>query len=127
MTAQEEARLVRWLTRRLGVEVPPPDLTGLGYRLVGGRLVAGNEKPMALIMYETADKQRLTLQWRKNDPKTSEAAFRYAVESGVGVFYWVDANCVYALTGDLDRARLLAIAHIVHGQLVAGYAQHLQR
>ena len=125
--AQEEARLVRWLTRRLGVEVPPPDLSGIGFALVGGRLVAGNEKPMALLMYENADKQRLTLQWRKNDPKAREVAFRYAVENGVGVFYWVDENCAYALSGDADRARLLTVAHIVHGQLVAAYAQHLQR
>jgi anti-sigma factor RsiW len=127
VSAQDEARLVRWLTRRLGVEVPPPDLTGVGFTLVGGRLVAGNEKPMALLMYESADKQRLTLQWRKNDPNARETAFRYAVENDVGVFYWIDENCAYALSGDVDRARLLAIANSVHAQLVAAYAQHLQR
>lgn len=125
--AQDETRLVRWLTRRLGVEVPPPDLSAVGYSLVGGRLVAGNEKPTALLMYENADKQRLTLQWRKNDPGAREVAFRYAVENGVGVFYWVDENCAYALSGDLDRARLLAIAGIVYEQLTAAYAQNLQR
>lgn len=125
--AQDEARLVRWLTRRLGVEIPPPDLSSVGFSLVGGRLVAGNEKPTALLMYESPDKQRLTLQWRKNDPKAPEVAFRYAVENGVGVFYWVDANCAYALSGDVDRTRLLAVAQIVYGQLVAGYAHHLQR
>jgi|SRR5688500_3150391 len=127
VTAQDEARLVRWLTRRLGVEVAPPDLTGVGFSLVGGRVVAGNEKPMALLMYENADKQRLTLHWRKNDPNTQEVAFRYAVENGVGVFYWIDGNCAYALSGNVDRARLLAVAHIVSGQLAAGYAPHLQR
>ncbi len=125
--ANEEARLIRWLTRRLGVEVAPPDLSGIGFALVGGRLVAGNEKPTALLMYENPDKQRLTLQWRKSDPKAREVAFRYAVENGVGVFYWVDENCAYALSGDVDRSRLLAAARVVHAQLVAAYAQHLQR
>jgi anti-sigma factor RsiW len=125
--AADEARLVRWLTRRLGVEVPPPDLSAVGFALVGGRLVAGNEKPTALLMYENAEKNRLTLQWRKNEPKASELGFRYAVENGVGVFYWVDANCAYALSGDVDRARLLAVAQIVNSQLLAAYAQHLQR
>lgn len=125
--AQDEARLVRWLARRLGVKVAPPDLSGIGFTLVGGRLVAGNEKPTALLMYENADKQRLTLQWRKNDPKAREAAFRYAVENGVGVFYWVDEYCAYALSGAIGRARLLAAARIVYGQLVAAYAEHLQR
>jgi anti-sigma factor RsiW len=48
---------------------------------------------------------------------TGETAFRYAVENGVGVFYWVDDNCGYALAGNLDRAQLLAIARVVYGQL----------
>jgi hypothetical protein len=43
--ANEEKRLVTWLTRRLGFQVHAPDLNGVGYALVGGRLVAGNEKP----------------------------------------------------------------------------------
>ena len=54
-----------WLTKRLGFQVHAPDLNGVGYALVGGRLVAGNEKPTALFMYENADKERLSLQVRK--------------------------------------------------------------
>ena len=50
-----------------------------------------------------------------------------AEENGVGVFYWVDANCAYALSGDVDRTRLLEVARIVHAKLEEGYAQHLQR
>ncbi len=63
--AAEEKRLVNWLTKRLGFQVHAPDLNAVGYALVGGRLVAGNEKPTALFMYENADKQRLSLQVRK--------------------------------------------------------------
>lgn len=121
--AQEEARLIRWLARRLGVEVPPPDLTSAGFALVGGRLVAGNEKPTALLMYENADKQRLTLQWRRNDRNANGFEFRYATQKGVGVFYWVDTNCAYAVSGDVERPKLLEAARLVHAQLVAGYEQ----
>ena len=98
--AAEEKRLVTWLTKRLGFEVHAPDLNGVGYALVGGRLVAGNEKPTALFMYENADKQRLSLQVRKQAPGTGETAFRYAVENGVGVFYWIDEACGYAISGN---------------------------
>src|SRR5206468_7752866 len=56
--AAEEKRLVTWLSRRLGFAVHAPDLNTFGYALVGGRLVAGNEKPTALFMHENADKQR---------------------------------------------------------------------
>jgi anti-sigma factor RsiW len=117
--ATEEKGLVTWLTKRLGFQVMAPDLSRLGYALVGGRLVAGGEQPTALFMYENADKERLTLQVRKQAPDTGETAFRYAVEKGVGVFYWIDDSCGYALSGSIDRAQLLAVARIVYGQLAA--------
>lgn len=120
--ATEEKRLVGWLTKRLGFNVHAPDLNAIGYALVGGRLVAGNERPTALLMYENADKNRLSLQVRKQAPGTGEVGFRYAVENGVGVFYWIDDACGYAISGQLDRAQLLKVAHVVYGQLAAAEA-----
>jgi anti-sigma factor RsiW len=117
--AAEEKRLVNWLTKRLGFQLHAPDLNGVGYALVGGRLVAGNEKPTALFMYENGDKQRLSLQVRKQAAGTGEAAFRYAEENGISVFYWIDDACGYALSGNVDRSQLLKIAHVVYGQLAA--------
>jgi anti-sigma factor RsiW len=119
IAAAEEQRLVRWLSRRLGFPVRAPDLNSFGYALVGGRLVAGNERPTALFMYENADKQRLTLQVRKQPPGTQDTAFRYAVEDGVGVYYWIDEVCAYALSGQVERAQMLAIGRFVYGQLAA--------
>ena len=117
--ATEEKRLVTWLSKRLGFQVHAPDLNGFGYALVGGRLVAGNEKPTALFMYENADKQRLTLQVRKQADGPNDTGFRYVVEDGVSVFYWIDERCGYALSGQLDRGQLLAISRLVYGQLAA--------
>jgi anti-sigma factor RsiW len=124
--AAEEKSLVTWLTKRLGFKVQAPDLNGLGYALVGGRLVAGNEFPTALFMYENADKERLSLQVRKQTARVptggargGDTAFRYAIENGVGVFYWIDDDCGYAISGTFDRAQLLKIAHVVYGQLAA--------
>jgi anti-sigma factor RsiW len=115
--ANEEKVLGNWLTKRLGFPVHAPDLNSVGFALVGGRLVAGNENPTALFMYENGDKQRLSLQARKPGPGTGDTAFRYAVENGVGVFYWIDDNCAYALAGNLDRTQLLSVARVVYGQL----------
>jgi anti-sigma factor RsiW len=120
--APEEKRLVAWLTKRLGFAVRAPDLNSVGYALVGGRLVAGNEQPTALFMYENAAKERLTLQARKQPTGASEASFRYAIEDGVGVYYWIDDQCAYALSGSLDRAQLLTIGHLVYSQLAAAEA-----
>ena len=119
--AVEEKRLVNWLSKRLDYNLHAPDLNAVGYALVGGRLVAGNERPTALFMYENAAKQRLTLQARKQ-PGTEEVAFRYAIEDGVGVYYWIDDECAYALSGNLDRAQLLQIGRLAYGQLAAAEA-----
>jgi anti-sigma factor RsiW len=81
--------------------------------------VAGNANPTALFMYENGDKQRLSLQVHRQPVTGGEVAFRYAVENGVGVYYWVEDNCSYALSGNLDRAQLLAIGRVVYGQLAA--------
>ena len=117
--ASEEDRMLRWLSKRLNFPLHAPNLHAVGYDLVGGRLVAGNEKPAALFMYQNADKQRISLMIRKDYEHTSESAFRYALEDGVGVFYWIDDACGYALSGRLDKSQLLAIARVVYGQLAA--------
>ena len=124
--ASEEKSLVTWLTKRLGFPVHAPNLNDVGFALVGGRLVAGNEQPTALFMYENPDHQRLSLQVRKQSgglgsgsAGSGETAFRYAVANGVGVFYWVDDDCGYAISGNVDRSQLLKIAQAVYGQLAA--------
>jgi len=122
--APEEKRLVTWLSKRLGFAVNAPDLNSNGFALVGGRLVAGHQNPTALFMYENGDKQRLSLQVRKQPVDGGEVAFRYAVENGVGVFYWIEDNCSYALSGNIDRAQLLAVGRVVYGQLAALEAAH---
>ena len=120
--ANEEERLVHWLSKRLNFPLHAPNLNAVGFALVGGRLVAGNEKPGALFMYENADRQRVSLFVRKDGEPSRETAFRYATENGVGVFYWIDDACGYAISGNLDRAQLLKVAHIVSGQLAAAEA-----
>lgn len=122
--APEEKRLVTWLSKRLGFAVSAPDLNSTGFALVGGRLVAGHKNPTAFFMYENGDKQRLSLQVRKQPVEGGEVAFRYAVENGVGVYYWIEDNCSYALSGNLDRAQLLAVGRVVYGQLATLEAAH---
>ena len=113
--ANEEERLVRWLSKRLSFQLHAPNLNGVGFALVGGRLVAGNEKPGAMFMYENADKQRISLLVRKDAERSRETAFRYAQEDGVGVFYWIDDDCGYALSGNIDKQQLLSIARVCTG------------
>jgi anti-sigma factor RsiW len=115
--ADQEAHLVAWLSKRLGGSLKVPQLAPLGYNLVGGRLLPGNQGPVAQFMFQDSTGQRLTLYVRNGAGDTKETAFRYARESGISVFYWVDGKFGYALSGDVEKADLLRVANVVYRQL----------
>ncbi len=115
--ADQEAHLVAWLSKRLGGSVKVPHLAALGYQLVGGRLLPGNQGPVAQFMFQEGNGQRLTLYVRIGAGDSKETAFRYAQERGVSVFYWIDGRFGYALSGEIDKAELLRVAKVVYQQL----------
>lgn len=115
--AEQEAHLVAWLSKRLGAPLKVPYLGDQGYQLVGGRLLPGERGPVAQFMYQEAKGQRLTLYVRVNPDKGGETAFRFAREHGVGVFYWLDHELGYAISGDVEKDELLRLATAVHRQL----------
>ena len=49
--ADDEQHLVNWLSKRLGVKVRAPKLDDAGMSLVGGRLLPGENGPVAQFMY----------------------------------------------------------------------------
>lgn len=115
--ADQEAHLVAWLSKRLGSQLEVPQLGSVGYALVGGRLLPGDRGPAAQFMYQDGKGQRLTLYVRVNRDPSREAAFQFAQERGVRVFYWVDRQLGYALSGEIEKAELLRVATAVHRQL----------
>lgn len=114
--AAQEAHLVQWLSRRLGRPISAPDLTGQGFRLMGGRLLPAGEAPAALFMYDDDRGTRLTLYVRA-DPAEDRTAFRFAAEGDVSAFSWVDRSMSYVVAARAERARLLDLAEAVHRQL----------
>ena len=115
--ATQQEHLVKWLSKRLAVELKVPLLTGEGFELLGGRLLPGPEGPVAQFMYQDSAGKRLTLYVSKPNRADQPAAFRYAQEGPVSVFYWMDRDCGYALSGELDRPTLTRIATAVYKQL----------
>jgi len=117
--AEQEQHLVTWLSKRLGVNLRAPKLEEAGLSLVGGRLLPGENGPVAQLMYQTQVGRRLTVYWRpEKSGSNRETAFRYARENGVGVFYWIDRECGYAIaSADLEKDELLRVATLVYKQL----------
>jgi anti-sigma factor RsiW len=117
VTADQEAHLVAWLSKRLGTSLKVPNLDSTGFGLVGGRLLPGEEGAVAQFMYQDAKGQRLTLYVRTNMEHNKESAFRFAQEGNVRVFYWIDRRLGYALSGEISKDELLRVATAVHQQL----------
>ena len=115
--ADQEPHLVAWLSKRLGTPLRIPQLGVIGYSLVGGRLLPGEQGPAAQFMYEDAQGQRLTLYVRSNREHTRETAFRFARDGNVRTFYWIDRGLGLALSGELEKDELLNVATAVYKQL----------
>jgi anti-sigma factor RsiW len=72
-------------------------------------------------MYRNDEGQRLTL-YVSNEPVAAAqsddgAAFRFAREGPINVFYWVDHGFGYAISAQADRSILSKVSTEVYAQL----------
>lgn len=112
--ANEEAHLVRWLSKRLGHDIRMPDLTSLGFQLVGGRLLpAQGGEPAAHFLFEDQTGRRVTI-YVSLYKSGQDTAFRYQELQGAGAFVWLEPDLGYAIAGDIPRELLLAVSRNVY-------------
>ncbi len=115
VAAIEKQHLGNWLSKRLNTSFHAPNLTGVGFTLMGGRLLPTREgAPAAQLMYEDPEGKRLTIYAAANAGDAAQA-FRYFKlrDDGPETLYWVEARARYALTGPFDRKMLLMLADAV--------------
>lgn len=122
VTAAEQDHLVQWLSKRLGRPLKVPKLSAQGYELVGGRLLPGEMGARAQFMFQNTEGQRVTLYLGAVDQKTDkvgqrETGFRYESDGPVSSFYWFDEGFGCALSGQINREKLIALATLVYQQL----------
>lgn len=115
--AEQEAHLVAWLSRRLDMPIRAPNLQPTGFSLLGGRLLPGDDGPLAQLMYQSTTGERLTLTVKRAAKPGTEIGFKVIEQRGTSVFYWIDRDYGYALSGGIDKSRLLAVAQAVEAQL----------
>jgi len=124
VAASEQQHLVQWLSKRLDRPLKVPDLTAMGYALVGGRLLPGENGARAQFMFEDSAGERITLYIGTLDSQAAagtgaarETAFRFASEGPVPSFYWIDQGFGYAVAGKLPREVLLKLATLAYRDL----------
>jgi anti-sigma factor RsiW len=116
MHAAQQADLVRWLSARLHRPLILPDLADKGFRFMGGRLVATDRGPAALLMYDDDRGTRVTVFTR---PMTEPRETRTVPISRDGArgYAWVCDGLGYAVVADGQASGLNDLAASVRRQV----------
>ncbi|KQO73434.1 hypothetical protein ASF41_18710 [Methylobacterium sp. Leaf111] len=110
LAAADRDELAGWFSARLKRPVGVPDLSGSGYHLMGGRLVATQQGPAGLLMYDDGHGARFVMLMRPMSvpgdapmqPHTSGTSNGYA---------WAQDGLGYSLVGAADPAILHPLAN----------------
>lgn len=111
----EENHLMPWLSRRLGTTLRAPDLTNFDLKLLGGRLLPGPVAPAALLMYENAAGERVTIY--ATPLKAASQSFRYRDAETIASVQWIADNYGWVVSGPVDKPRLKRIAMAAYEQM----------
>lgn len=120
--AEDGPHLVQWLSNRLRRSLTPPDLTPLGFRLMGGRVLPTANAPAAQLMYDDDHGTRLTVYVQPMGVDGEE--FRYTKQGDVRTIYWAESRLAMAVTGRTPQNELLAVAQSVRDQMDRAGAVH---
>ena len=112
LAAADRNELAGWFSARLKRTVGVPDLSGAGYHLMGGRLVATQQGPAGLLMYDDGHGARFVMLMRPMSvpgdapmqPHTSGTSNGYA---------WAQDGLGYSLVGAADPAVLHPLADAI--------------
>lgn len=114
--------LATWLSNRLETPLGMPDLSVEGFTLVGGRLLPGEPGAggrAAQLMYEDADRQRITIYVTAALPDGAPA-YEFVSHGGAEAFYWANARITCTVVGTLPEEQMRAVAGAVYAQLTEG-------
>jgi anti-sigma factor RsiW len=117
LTADRQADLVRWLSKRLNAPVIVPDLRSAGYQFMGGRLAATDHGPAAMLMYVDANGDRLTVFTRPMPRDNRDLNTIPISADGVSGFAWICDGRGYSVLQTDARGSLRSVANIVRHQV----------
>jgi anti-sigma factor RsiW len=115
VAGDERAHMTQWLTKRLGYQQHIPDLSSIGLKLVGGRLLPGPDGAAAFYMYEGPSGERFTIYCSRTD--VAETGMRFKDTGRVATFYWVDNKQAYVVSGPANRDRIEAVTKAIYEQV----------
>jgi anti-sigma factor RsiW len=119
LTAASWTEMAAWFSHHLGERVEIPSLRAIGLRLMGGRLLTGDEGPVAQLIYEDDAGRRLTL-CLSSEPAVGGLEIELVEVDGLTAGYWQDGELSYALVAETPDLQLVAIASELGAAAPAG-------
>jgi anti-sigma factor RsiW len=102
-----------WFQGRLDFSPPVPDLSELGWTLVGGRLDYVDGRPVAVIVYQRRMHNINVFLWPNRG--STDDAIRQEEAQGYQILHWNGAEMTYWVVSDLNNAELLELARALRG------------
>ncbi|MEO6608531.1 MAG: anti-sigma factor [Aestuariivirga sp.] len=118
VASDDQDHLKAWLSKRIGTEIKIPDLQDAGYTLLGGRLLAEADHPAGQLMYEDANKKRLTIYLTQNTG-AKEQSLALADSPGLVTCYWRDGALAMAISADMPHDAMMTLAKDIYEQMDA--------
>ncbi len=117
--ASVKDHLLGWLSKRLGLTLIAPDLTAEGFDLVGGRLLPAGQTTAALLLYEDAKDNRISIYVTAEGEEKAKGIYKLET-GGASAVYWLDKGWGCAVVGTLPQEQLLDVGRKAYRQLLAG-------
>jgi anti-sigma factor RsiW len=102
-----------WFQGRLDFSPPVPDLSELGWTLIGGRLDYVDGQPVAVIVYQRRMHNINVFLWPNHG--SADDAIRQQDAQGYQILHWNGAEMTYWVVSDLNNAELLELAQALRG------------
>ena len=102
-----------WFQGRLDFSPPVPDLSELGWTLIGGRLDYVDGHPVAVIVYQRRMHNINVFLWPNHG--AADDAVKQEDAQGYQILHWNGAEMTYWVVSDLNSVELLEFARALRG------------
>ena len=117
--AAARAELTAWLSRKLGRPATPPDLSGSGFHLVSGQLVATDQGPAGMYVYHGPRGVRITLFMRPMKKRDMNAPMRPMHGADMAGYVWAQNGLGFSLVATEPMQMLHGLANHIRSDMGA--------
>jgi anti-sigma factor RsiW len=100
-----------WFGGKLDYSPPAKDLTGQGFRLVGGRLDYLNNRPVAAVVYQRSQHFINLFVWPSSNTAIKQED--QLTRQGYNIIHWTQAGMTYWLVSELNLPELSECARLL--------------